>query len=115
MAKAERVQARAHKSYSKRMSDHVAVALVLYTLMLIFIVTPTIESKGTSILPYFMLVVFVGAVIPACRALERRWQALDASELNHDGLEARFGVDLAKLWVAAAAIPIALAVLCTIF
>jgi hypothetical protein len=55
MAKAETAYLRAYKSYSKRMSDHVAFALVVYTLMLIFLVTPTIESSGTSIFPYFVL------------------------------------------------------------
>ena len=115
MAKAERVHAHPHKSYSKRMSDHVAYALVVYTLMLIFVVTPTIESKGTSIFPYFMLVVLVAAVIPACRGLERRWQALEASELAAEGLETRFGVDRVKLWVGAIIIPIVLSVLFTLF
>lgn len=116
MARAEHAtQSRVHKSYSKRMSDHVAFALVVYTLMLIFLVTPTIESKGTSILPYFMLVIFVAAVIPACRGLERRWQALDAGELNDEGLETRFGIDRVKLWAGAIIIPIILSVLFTIF
>ena len=40
MAKAEEAHLRAYKSYSKRMSDHVAIALVVYTLALIFLVTP---------------------------------------------------------------------------
>ncbi|MGB5077166.1 MAG: hypothetical protein WBO17_06775 [Sphingorhabdus sp.] len=104
-----------HKSYAKRISDHIAVALVAYTLMLIFVTSPAMESKGTSILPYFMLVVFVGMVIPSCRKMERRWQALDASELGTAGLETRFGIDRVKLWAAAIGIPIFLSVLFTIF
>ena len=79
MAKAQHAaQSRAHKSYAKRISDHVATALVVYTLMLIFVTSPAMESSGTSILPYFMLVVFVAMVIPACRNMERRWKALEA-------------------------------------
>lgn len=116
MARAEHAtHSRMHKSYAKRISDHVAVALVVYTLMLIFITSPAMESKGTSILPYFMLVIFVAMVIPACRKLERRWQALEASELGEGGLETRFGVDRVKLWAAAILIPIALSVLFTVF
>jgi hypothetical protein len=116
MARAEHAaHARAHKSYAKRISDHVAVALVVYTLMLIFITSPAMESKGTSILPYFMLVIFVAMVIPACRNMEHRWQALEASELGQAGLETRFGIDRVKLWSAALIIPIILAVLFTVF
>lgn len=116
MARAEHVaHARVHKSYSKRISDHVAVALVVYTLMLIFLTSPAMESDGTSILPYFMLVVFVAMVIPACRGLERRWQKLDAGESSEESVESRFGMDRAKLWVAALGIPVILAVLFTVF
>lgn len=116
MAKAEHAtHSRAHKSYAKRISDHVAVALVVYTLALIFVTSPAMESKGTSILPYFMLVIFVAMVIPACRNMERRWIKLEASELGNGGLETRFTTDRVKLWVAALGIPFLLAMLFTIF
>ena len=110
MANAEHAgHTRAHKSYAKRISDHVAITLVVYTLALIFVTSPAMETKGTSILPYFMLVVFVAMVIPACRGMERRWQALEASDLGDGGLHTRFVVDRVKLWVAAIAIPLILA------
>ena len=115
MAKAHQAHLRAYKSYSKRMSDHVAIALVVYTLMLIFLVTPTIESSGMSIFPYFVLVLLVAAVIPLCRNLERRWQALCATAHPDDGLETQYFADRLKLWVAAITIPAALAVLFTVF
>jgi hypothetical protein len=116
MAKAEHAEhGHAHKSYAKRISDHVAIGLVVYTLMLIFVTSPTMESKGTSILPYFMLVIFVGMVIPACRNMERRWKALEASDLGDDGLQTRFAIDRVKLWLTAISIPIILAVIFTIF
>ena len=66
MARAEHATIRLQKSYSKRMSDHVAFALVAYTLALIFLVTPRMESDGTSIFPYFLLVILVAAVIAPC-------------------------------------------------
>ena len=115
MAQAQEAPLRAYKSYSKRMSDHVAIALVVYTLMLIFLVTPTIESSGMSIFPYFVLVLLVAAVIPLCRNLERRWQALSATAHPGDGLETHYVADRLKLWVAAIAIPAVLAVLFTFF
>jgi hypothetical protein len=106
---------RAHKSFAKRISDHVAVALVVYTLALIFITSPAMHSEGTSILPYFALVGFVAMVIPACRNMERRWQALEKGGLGEGGLETSFVADRIKLWVAALGIPMLLAVLFTVF
>ncbi|MBP7951994.1 MAG: hypothetical protein KAZ17_00765, partial [Sphingorhabdus sp.] len=64
------------------MSDHVAMALVVYTLLLIFLVTPAIETKGLSIVPYFLLILLVAAIIPVFRRLDRRWTMLDGSELS---------------------------------
>ena len=115
MAKAQEAPLRAYKSYSKRMSDHVALALVVYTLMLIFVVTPTIESSGTSIFPYFVLVLFVAAVIPLCRNLERHWQTLSVTADADGGLEMQYTADRLRLWSAAIAIPTVLAVLFTVF
>lgn len=109
MAKAERVAMHARKSYSKRMSDHVAYALVLYTLLLIFLVTPTMKSEGTSIFPYFLLVLFVAAVIPAAHGLEKRWQRLQADDSGDGSLDGRFTADRIKLWVAAIGIPVGIA------
>jgi cell division protein FtsW (lipid II flippase) len=116
MAKAEQVtRGRAHKSYAKRISDHVAIALVAYTLALIFITSPAMQSEGTSILPYFMLVVFVGLVIPSCHNMEKRWQKLENDGSNDAGLQTRFTADRIKLWAGALGIPVILAVLFTVF
>jgi len=116
MARAQQAtHTRAHKSYAKRISDHVAVALVVYTLALIFITSPAMHSEGTSIFPYFALVGFVAMVIPSCRNMERRWQALEKGELGEAGLETRFAADRIKLWVAALLIPVLLSVLFTVF
>ena len=111
MAKAEHARMHAHKSYSKRMSDHVAYTLVIYTLMLIFLVTPTMETDGTSIFPYFLLVLFVAAVIPAAHGLEKRWQKLQASDQGDGSLDTRFAIDRVKLWVGAIVIPVIIAVI----
>jgi cell division protein FtsW (lipid II flippase) len=97
------IRVRETASHAKRMSNHIAYALVVYTLLLIFEVSPQMESKGTSILPYFILVVLVALVILPCRNLERRWQALDTDGRgNH---HAQFKRDLVALWLAAIGIP----------
>lgn len=95
------------QSHAKRISSHIAYALVLYTLALIFVVSPQMESKGMSILPYFLLVALVGMVIVPCRNLERRWKRLDADGVEtHD---ADFRRDVMMLWIGAVALPVVLA------
>ncbi len=123
--KGERVMARASraksyqgekshdkKGYAQKISDHIAVALVAYTLLLIFVVTPAIEGKGAAIWPYFLLVILVAAVIPPFHKIDKRWQLLEKSELSSSGLETRFTIDRIKLWVMAIGAPFALALIC---
>jgi hypothetical protein len=88
------------------MSTHIAYALVVYTLLLIFIVSPELESEGMAIWPYFALVAMVGAVIPICRRIERRWQTRDAS--HSDEHESQLKADEVKLWIGAVGIPVVL-------
>ena len=68
------LRTRTPQCYSKRISTHIAYALVVYTLMLIFLVSPALESKAMAIWPYFLLVVLVAAVIVPCRNIERHWK-----------------------------------------
>lgn len=100
------VRIREHASHAKRMSTHIAYALVMYTLLLIFEVSPQMESSGMSIMPYFLLVVLVALAIPPCRNLERRWQLADANgEHLDDGM---FRRDVIVLWICAIGFPTAL-------
>jgi hypothetical protein len=101
------------KSYAKRMSDNIAIAMVAYTLMLIFMVTPKLESGGMSIFPYFILVILVGCAIPYGHKLERRWDMLSGSELSQNGLNTRFAIDRIILWVAAIGVPFLLSFIAT--
>ena len=64
------------KSWSKRMSDHIAFGLLVYTGLNIFVTMEAVKGTTGSILPYFGLVVLVAAIIPACLKLEHRWKAL---------------------------------------
>jgi membrane protein YdbS with pleckstrin-like domain len=93
-------------SFAKRMSTHVAYALVVYTLLLIFEVSPQMESKGMSILPYFILVALVAMVIMPCRYLEHRWKALDDG--SHGDLTGLYRREVVGLWLCAIGIPTAL-------
>jgi hydrogenase-4 membrane subunit HyfE len=100
------VRVRESASFAKRMSSHIAYALVIYTLLLIFEVSPQMESKGMSIVPYFLLVVLVALVILPCRNLERRWQALENG--SHAELDGRFRREVVGLWLCAIGFPTAL-------
>jgi hypothetical protein len=92
-------------SHAKRISSHIAFALVVYTLLLIFEVSPQMSGKGMSIWPYFVLVLLVGLAILPCRNLERRWQALDANNAGSDGECTR---DAVLVWIGAIGVPTAL-------
>jgi hypothetical protein len=118
MARAQQRSARQQTAYSrpsrgfaKKISDHIAMALVVYTLLLIFGVTPSL-AHGMRIWPYFLLVVLVAGVIPFFRRLDHRWTALDASELSDSGLATRFAIDRLKLWLVAIGVPLLLAGVC---
>jgi hypothetical protein len=91
---------------AKRMSTHIAYALVVYTLLLIFEVSPQMEGDGVAIWPYFLLVALVGLAIIPCRNLERRWQVLEAN-----GKSGNFGIEVALLWIGAIGIPTGLMLL----
>jgi hypothetical protein len=92
-------------SFAKRMSTHIAYALVIYTLALIFEVSPQMEGEGMAIWPYFLLVALVGLAILPCRSLERRWQVIDANGSGNEGL---FRRDVILLWLATIGLPTAL-------
>ncbi len=99
------LRTRTPQCYSKRISTHIAYALVVYTLLLIFLVSPALESKAMAIWPYFLLVALVAAVILPCRNIERHWKKLDdrGADLSAHYLFARI-----KIWLSAIGIPVGL-------
>lgn len=92
-------------SWDKKMCGQVAWALVVHTMLLIFFVTTKMESEGTSILPYFVLVLMVGIFIYLGRRMDHRWRFLAGTELSHRSLQLRYRVDSARLWVMAIGLP----------
>ena len=94
--------------WRKRMSDHVAYALLVYTGLQIFVTAVALKGAVGSILPYFALVVLVFGIIPACRMIERRWDTMvdaDAADPSH---ASAFRRDTALLWAGAIGLPLAL-------
>jgi hypothetical protein len=91
--------------WNKRMSDHIAFALLVYTGLHIFVTMKALNDGNHSILPYFALVFLVGAVIPACRLFEKRWEEIVASGAPQDEVRRQSNRDLLVLWVAALGLP----------
>ena len=91
--------------WNKRMSDHIAAALLVYTALHILVTMQAVKGEGGSILPYFGLVVLVAAIIPACRLFEKRWEKLVATGEPESGLRPLFNRDRLYLWAAAIGLP----------
>ena len=92
--------------WRKKMSDHVAYALMVYTGLQIFLTMGELHGTDGSILPYFALILLVAAIIPACRAFERRWATISDEAAADLTLAPRFRRDRAMLWALAFGLPI---------
>lgn len=103
---------RAHPlDWRRRMSDNIAYALLVYTVLQIFGTMAALKARGGSLLPYLALVVLVAAIIPACRTFERRWNRLSDADASDPALAPRFRRDRAFVWLLALGLPFALTAL----
>ncbi|WP_338028097.1 hypothetical protein [Croceibacterium selenioxidans] len=91
--------------WRRKMSDHVAYALLAYTGLQIWVTMGALKSGHSSILPYFALIVLVAAIIPACRMFEQRWDGISDSEASNPELADRFKRDRLVLWLCALGLP----------
>ena len=94
--------------WRRKMSDHVAYGLLVYTGLQIWVTMGTLKTASGSILPYFALIVLVGAIIPGCRMFEKRWEALSDSEAANPEFADRFKRDRLLVWLFALGLPFAL-------
>jgi len=94
--------------WRKKMSDHIAYALLVYTALQIFVTMGALRGTGGSLLPYLALVILVIAIIPACRNFERRWNRLDEVQAHDPALASAFRRDRMWLWLLAIGLPFAL-------
>lgn len=91
--------------WRRRMSDHIAYALLVYTALQIFVTMGALKAEGGSLLPYMTLVVLVGAIIPSCRRFERRWNRLSDAQAASPEFASYYRRDLAWLWALAIGLP----------
>jgi hypothetical protein len=97
--------------WRRKMSDNIAYALLVYTALQIFVTMGALKAEGTSLLPYLALVVLVGAIIPACRRFERRWNRLSEDQAHDPAMAAFYRRDRLMLWLLAIGLPFALTAL----
>lgn len=91
--------------WEKRISNHVAYALLMYTGLQIFVVMQAIRGESASVLPYMGLVALVGIVIPLCRRMEKRWQRLARSGASEAALLSAYRGDRLGIWLFAIGFP----------
>ena len=84
------------KAFAKRISSHLAAALVTFCLLQIAIVA----KSGGSLLLHLGVIIAIGGYAVAARGLERRWQMLEQGGLSDGGLALRFRRDVMQLWAA---------------
>src|SRR6188474_426923 len=113
MDKALREQAAAQRratrklDWRRKMSDHVAYGLLVYTGLQIFVTMSALKVGAGSILPYFALIVLVIGIIPGCRMFEKRWEELSDSEAANPEYAGRFKRDRLLVWLCAIGLPFA--------
>ena len=111
LADTPRDSAKSLPDWRRRMSDHIAYALLVYTALQIFVTVGALKSGGESLLPYLALVILVGAIIPACRRFERRWNRLSDEQAHDPAFQSLYRRDRTFLWALAIGLPFALTAL----
>lgn len=97
--------------WRRKMSDHIAYALLVYTTLQIFMTVGALKAHGGSLLPYFALVILVIAIIPACKRFESRWNRLTEEQACDPALAPYYRRDRLTLWALAIGLPFALTAL----
>lgn len=94
--------------WRKSMSDNVAIALIVYTILNIFLTVDAIKETGLKSLAMLCLVILVAGIIPACRWFEKRWRDLTEDEAHDRALAGAYRRDQLLLWLLALGLPFAL-------
>lgn len=94
--------------WRRKMSDNIAYALLVYTALQIFVTMGALKAQEGSLLPYLALIVLVGAIIPACRRFERRWNRLSDEQAADPSFASYYRRDRLALWLLAIGLPFAL-------
>lgn len=96
------------RDWRKKMSDNVALALIVYTILHIFATVEAMKDTGMKSLALLALAVLVIGIIPACRWFERRWVTLSDDQAINPELSGAFRRDQIMLWTLAIGLPFVL-------
>lgn len=107
----QKAQTHAPVDWRRKMSDHIAYALLVYTALQIFVTIGALQVSRGSLLPYLALVILVVAIIPACRRFEARWNRLTDEQSHDPALAPYYKRDRIALWALAIGLPFALTAL----
>ena len=91
--------------WRRKMSDNIAYALLGYTALQIVVTMSALKTISDTILPFFALIVLVGAIVPGCQVFERRWERLSDDQAADPALKGLFNRDRLLLWLAAIGLP----------
>lgn len=94
--------------WRKSMSDNVAIALIVYTGLNIFLTVGAIKQTGMRSLAMLCLIILVAAIIPACHKFEKRWRDLSDADAQDRSLAGAYRRDQIMLWLIAIGLPFGL-------
>lgn len=94
--------------WRKSMSDNVAIALIVYTGLNIFLTVEAIKDTGLRGLAMLCLIILVAGIIPACRKFEKRWRDISEEEAHDRALAGTYRRDQLMLWALALGLPFGL-------
>jgi hypothetical protein len=100
--------ARKAVDWRKSMSDNVAIALIVYTGLNIFLTVEAIRETGMRSLAMLCLILLVAGIIPACHKFEKRWREISDEEAHDRALAGAYRRDQILLWALALGLPFAL-------
>ena len=88
-----------------QMSRHAAVAVLVFAVMQIWLVSAAIEAGAPRGISVGAMIALLALALPYARITERRWQRLGQQALPSPALMDRFRADLRRLWLLTAIVP----------
>jgi hypothetical protein len=88
-----------------QMSRHAAVAVLVFAVMQIWLVSAAIEAGAPRGISVGAMIALLALALPYARIIERRWQRLGQQALPSPALMDRFRSDVRRLWLLTAIVP----------
>ncbi len=105
----------APRGWPRKISDNIAYALLVYTVLQIFVTVKQLKEFSGTLLPYMALVILVLAIIPICLKLERRWAGMSDTAAHDPQYRGAYRRDQLLILAGAIGLPFAIAGLARMF